>query len=301
MLLLCVSSSHTRKAICAGPMNDEQIRAVEADGIEEQEFFKFVPTRDSDVARYLWRRGAQAYITRQLCDRLWKSYPCDSVRDFADPNGLRIIFDTFSQKYATINPEKEVIWRIMTREILDSFSIQQTSAQNLHKDIVFSISKMLRSIIDPSKTQTFEANLMEIVANATFLWSAAQKDTCRIWVSVNPPNDAEDGGQWEAGSLKGTEPVQIQEEISIEHAHSLCLFPLVIVTGCSGDEIVCPGQTLFSDCVAFALGNHEQQESARVVAKIWPVVVLNNDIDHMTMPETRTLKPYPGHEAIDII
>ncbi|RAO71522.1 uncharacterized protein BHQ10_007534 [Talaromyces amestolkiae] len=119
-----------------GPMNDEQIRAVEADGLEEQEFFKFVPTRDSDVARYLWRRGAQACITMQLCDRLWKSYPCDSVQDVADPNGLRIVFDTFSQKYATVNPEKEAIWRIMTREILISFSTQRTSAQNLHKDIV---------------------------------------------------------------------------------------------------------------------------------------------------------------------
>lgn len=203
----------------------------------------------------------------QLCDRLWKSYPCDSVQDVADPNGLRIVFDTFSQKYATVNPEKEAIWRIMTREILISFSTQRTSAQNLHKDIVCSMSKMLRSIIDPSKTQTFEADLTEIVANATLLWSAAQKDTCRIWVSANPHNDAEDGGQWEAGSLQGIESVQVQEEISIEHAHSLCLFPLVVVTGCSGDEIICPGQALFSDCVAFALGNHEQQESARLLAQ----------------------------------
>lgn len=66
---------------------------------------------------------------------------------------------------------------------------------------------------------------------------------------------------------KRIESVQIQEEISIEHAHSLCLFPLVVVTGCSGDEIVCSGQALFSDCVAFALGNHEQQESARLLAQ----------------------------------
>lgn len=58
------------------------------------------------------------------------------------------------------------------------------------------MSKTLRSIIDPSKTETFESSLTEIVVNATLLWSAAQKDTCRIWVSANPPNDAEDGGQW---------------------------------------------------------------------------------------------------------
>lgn len=100
----------------------------------------------------------------QLCDRVWKSYPCDFAQDIADPNGLRIVFDTFSQKYATVNPEKETIWRIMTLEILISFSTPQTSAQNPHKDIVCSMSKMLHSIIDPSKTQALEADLSEIVA-----------------------------------------------------------------------------------------------------------------------------------------
>ncbi|KUL83921.1 hypothetical protein ZTR_06871 [Talaromyces verruculosus] len=276
-----------------GPMNDEQIRAVEADGLEEQEFFKFVPTRDSDVARYLWRRGAQAYITRQICDRLWKSYPCDSVRDFADPNELRTVFDKFSQKYATVNPEKEAIWRIMTCEILDSFSTQQISAQNIHKDVVFRVSKMLRSIIDPSKTQIFEANLTETVSNATLLWSAAQKDTCRIWVSANPPNDTGDAGQWEAGSLKGIESVQIQEEISIEHAHSLCLFPLVAVTGCSGDETICSGQALFSDCVAFALGNHEQQESARLLAQKQRELRYNHRKNSVNSHSAGSIKSHP--------
>ncbi|EEA26763.1 hypothetical protein TMatcc_004947 [Talaromyces marneffei ATCC 18224] len=281
-----------------GPLNDEQIRAVEADGLEEQEIFKFVPTRDSDVARYLWRRGAQACITKQLCDRLWKSYPCDSVPGLADPESLKIVFDTFSQKYASVNPEKESMWRIMTREILESFSTQPASTQNPYEDIVLSISRMLRPIIHPSKTKTFESRLTEIVANATVLWSAAQKDTCRIWVSVNPPNDADGDGQWEAGSLKGIEPVQIQGDISIKHARFLCLFPLVVVMGGSGDEIVCSGQALFSDCVAFALGHHEKQESARLLAEQQRELRYNhrkNSMNsHSTIPAQSRAQDLPG-------
>jgi hypothetical protein len=242
--------------------------AVEATGLEQQEFFKFVPTRDSDVAQYLWRQGTQAFISSQICEHIWQSFPCDHVKEFTDTSKVEIAFDTMSRKYAQIDVEREGIWRKMTHEILDSFHVQLSKNEWPHKDLVSSTAKALGPIIHSSKEEEFASRLTEVVSEASGLWAAVKTDTARIYISANPPNENKGGPKWEAASLKGIETLTCSETINIPDAHSLCLFPSITTTGGSGkDEVVFPGQTLFADCVAFALGYHEQQESARELAK----------------------------------
>lgn len=243
-------------------------QAVEATSLEKQEFFKFVPTRNSDVAQYLWRHGTQAFISSQICEHIWQSFPCDHMKEFSDPSKLRDAFDTMSRKYAQIDIEKEGIWRSMTYEIIDSFHAQLSEKERSHRDLVFNIIKTLDPIIDFLKKKEFETRLVDIVTEASSLWSAVKTDTVRIYISVNPPNDNTAGRKWIAASLRGIEKLTCPESINIPDAHSLCLFPSITATRVSGkDEVVCPGRTLFADCVAFALGYHEQEESARELAK----------------------------------
>lgn len=71
-----------------------------------------------------------------------------------------------------------------------------------------------------------------------------------------------------AASLKGIGDVDHPKDIVIEQADSLCLFPSITMLVDSGkNEIILPGQALFADCEAFAMGFHEQQESARELAQ----------------------------------
>ncbi|KAH8693697.1 hypothetical protein BGW36DRAFT_463357 [Talaromyces proteolyticus] len=251
-----------------GPMNDDQILAVEATSLEEQEFFKFVPTRNITVAQYLWRRGTQAFISSQLYSHIWQSFPCDHMGEFADPSSLKFAFDTMSRKYAQINPEREGIWRNMTHEILDGLCIQLLDREQPQRNLVSNTMKVLDPIIDPKKKDNFAMRLTEVISNATSLWSAVKTDSCRIVISTDPPNENKGGQKWRAASLKDIEMVTCLEDISIEHAHTLCLFPSITATEESGkDVVVYPGQALFADCVAFALGYHEKQETARELAQ----------------------------------
>ncbi|CRG83873.1 hypothetical protein PISL3812_01229 [Talaromyces islandicus] len=251
-----------------GPMSDDQLDAVDATDLGKQDFFKFVPPRNSGVAQYLWRHGTQAYISSQICEHIWQSFPCSHLQEFTDPSTLRNAFDKMSRKYAQVNIEKEAIWRSMTYEILNSFHAQLSVKEQSHRELVSSIAKTLDPIVGPSKKKDFAMALTEIVNEASSLWSAVKTDTARIHISVNPPDESEGEWKWEAASLEGIETLECPENINIPDAHSLCLFPSITATDASGeDEMVCPGQTLFADCVAFALGYHEQQESARELAQ----------------------------------
>jgi hypothetical protein len=238
---------------------------VENERLEEQQFFKYVPTRNSLVAQYLWKRGAQAMITSQLSSRLWQTFPCDGITEFGkDSSKLKTFLNIMSQKFAEVNPEGEGIWRNLTYKILHELSPQPAEDKKQREDIVSSIVKALDPIIDYNKKDAFALALTDIVSEASDIWLDVKKDSNRICILNSPPNKASDTQQWVAASLKGIGDVDHPKDIVAEGAGSLCLFPSITMLVDSGkNEIILPGQVLFADCEAFAMGFHEQQESAR--------------------------------------
>lgn len=243
--------------------------AVDNEHFEEKQFFKHVPTRNSLVAQYLWKRGAQATIISQLSSGLWQSFSCDKVNDFGDETDkMKNSLNIMSQKFAEVNPEAEGIWRNLTYKILHDLSTEPAEEEKQRKDIVFSTVKALDPIIDYFQKDAFALALTDIVNKASNIWLNAKKDSNRIFISNHPPDKASDTQQWVAASLKGIEDMPRPKDLSIEQANSLCLFPSVnMIVGSGKNEIVLPGQVLFANCEAFAMGHHEKQEEARELAQ----------------------------------
>jgi hypothetical protein len=238
--------------------------SVERERLEEKEFFQFVPKRRTPVAQYLWRRGAQAYIISQLCGSVWQSFHCHQINQFTTPEQSKAAFDAISDKLKDMSAEKEAIWRNITYEVMGRLSTDTKTGEE-EKDVVGRVVKFLAPIIEPSLLHDFEEKFSAIVRDASSLWAAVKTDKLRISMSAVPPSTASPEQSWLPGSLEGIE--SLPDVSLIIHAHSLCLFPAVKASpdnnavGKNGD--IHPGYALFSDSVAFALGNSEQQDYAR--------------------------------------
>jgi hypothetical protein len=90
----------------------------------------------------------------------------------------------------------------------------------------------------------------------------------------------------------GIEKLQVPEDISIPQSHSLCLFPSVTVKDGSGSIVVIhPRQALFSERVAFALGDYEQQEFEREFEKRQKAMRYGHFRKNSTSSQSQFLSP----------
>ena len=167
-----------------------------------------------------------------------------------------------------INAEQEPIWRNITYAAMSKLS-PPTKPEELEWEYMRTakqIADTLAPIVEPSSKSVFEARLVQIVRDASDVWTAVKMDRLRISLSEQPPSNASPGQSWQSASLSPELRSPPDTPPPVSGAKSLCLFPVVKArsneTAKEGDIIVHDGYALFADSPVFALGLGEQQDYA---------------------------------------